>query len=455
MNKTRSLIPPLVYRVQEAVIAMTKELGVGTNLRLHDGLMTLMSGRLLESRGALIPALDAMGLSKNECLRTREGIQSGSWTIKGLLEGLQHWVRQCTKWQGLQVGAYSVKAIDTTCIFRPRLQGCETKHYHSSADKALPAITFGVLSALGSIEAQKVSLPLLLVRGDQQALSEEALMRELCEQGLAYLGEQDVVTADRKFPVMVMLEAGMKKVVVRRASNFTVRRVLKPEKCEAMKAARGRPRKHGELIRPLARTYKGKVHAASESDETHTWTDHQGHPLVANLWRNVVLPEQAHWSKERKVLNQQQAWLVLVVKHPKYPLPMVILLNVALSPEHAYTIMRRRWGIEQMPLVAKQLLGGHRMFVFENEMRFRLPELIFVAASILMVVAGNSETMPSGWWDTKPKPTAGRLRRELSKVRDLRLLNLPTQLRKKNSYTSHLTFGFHSGIKKGRKVSET
>jgi hypothetical protein len=134
---------------------------------------------------------------------------------------------------------------------------------------------------------------------------------------------------------------------------------------------------------------------------------------------------------------------------------MVILLNVALSPEHAYTIMRGRWGIEQMPLVAKQLLGGHRMFVFENEMRFRLPELIFVAASILMVVAGNSETMPSGWWDTKPKPTAGRLRRELSKVRDLPLLNLPSQLRKKNFFTSHLTFGFHPGINKGRNVSET
>ena len=80
----------------------------------------------------------------------------------------------------------------------------------------------GYLSAIGSIEAQKVSLPLLLVRGDRQALTEEALMRELCLQGLAYLGEQDVVTADRKFPVMVMLEAGMKKVLVRRASNFTV-----------------------------------------------------------------------------------------------------------------------------------------------------------------------------------------------------------------------------------------
>ena len=111
-----------------------------------------MSGHLLESREALIPALDAMGLNKNECLRTREAIQGGSWSIKGLLEGFHQWVRQCTKWQALQVGAYTVKALDTTCIFRPRLQGCKTKHYHSSADKALPAINFGVLSTPPQID---------------------------------------------------------------------------------------------------------------------------------------------------------------------------------------------------------------------------------------------------------------------------------------------------------------
>ena len=230
---------------------------------------------------------------------------------------------------------------------------------------------------------------------------------------------------------------------------------MTPERKQGTQEVRGRPRKHGELIRPLERTYKGKVLAASKPDDIQTWVDHQGHQLEANLWRNVLLTEQQGWSEERKALNQQQAWLVLVVKHPKYPVPMVILLNLALSPEQAYSVMHGRWGVEQMPLVAKQLLGGHRMFVFEDEMRFRLPELLAVAASTLMVVAGNSEIMPSGWWDTKPKPTAGRLRQELSKVRDLRLLSLPPELCKKNSYTAHLSFGYHPGIKKGRDVSET
>ncbi len=154
-------------------------------------------------------------------------------------------------------------------------------------------------------------------------------------------------------------------------------------------------------------------------------------------------------------MNVDQKWLVVVVKHPDYAVPMVILLNLELSLEDAYRAMRGRWGVEQLPLVSKQLLGGHRMFVFEEELCFRLPELTFLAASTLMVVAASCETMPTGWWDVLAKPTAGRLRRVLSRLRDLRMLDVPVELRKKNSVTAQLPHGFHLGIKKGREVSET
>jgi hypothetical protein len=446
-------IPSLVYRIQEAVIAIVLNIPIGTNLRLHDALLTIMSGRLLETRGALIPALDSMGFNQNDCLRTREAIQNGAWTITGLLKDFHVWVRTNTPWQALEVAGYQVKAMDTSCIYRPRLQGCQTKHYNSVAGKALPAINFGLLTAIGRINEQKVSLPEVIVRGDEQALSEEALMKLLCEQSQAFCDENDVVTADRKFPVMVMLEAGIKNVVVRRATNFTVRRVLKADEVETKK--RGRPRKQGEVIRPLARIHKGRVIAASQADEVKSWVDSKGRVLEARLWRDVVLTEQKDWSETRKTLNAAQKWLVIVVKHPDYTVPMVILLNLELSVEDAYRVMRGRWGVEQLPLVSKQLLGGHRMFVFEREMCFRLPELTFLAASALMVVAGSCEVMPSGWWDVRAKPTAGRLRRVLSKLRDLRVLDVPVELRKKNSVTAQLPRGYHSGIKKGREVSET
>jgi hypothetical protein len=434
-----------VYRTQAAVIAITRGLCLGTNLAIHDALLTIMSGRLLESRGAIIPALSAMGLDKKESLRTRKAIQKGAWSIRGLLEKLVSWAKTQTKWQALNVAGYNIKAIDTTCVYRPRLVTCKTKHFSSIAGKALPATNFAVLSAIGSVDQQKVSLPELLVRGDDHALTEETLMKRICEKSLAYLSSDDLVTADRKFPIMVMLESGIEKVVIRRATNFTVRRVL--DSTLRTDKTRGRPRKRGELIRPLARMHKGLVHNASTPDQTSTWTDNQGRILEAQVWDNVVLTEQVGWSATRKALNAKQQWRVMVVKHPDYVVPMVILLNLVLSPLEAYTAMRGRWGVEQLPLVSKQLLGGHRLFVFESEMCFRLPELTFLAAGILMVVAASCEVMPSGWWDLQAKPTAGRLRRALSRVHDLRVLGVPVELCKKNSVTAHLPFGYHDGIK--------
>jgi dTDP-4-dehydrorhamnose reductase len=58
-------------------------------------------------------------------------------------------------------------------------------------------------------------------------------MEQLCKQGKGFCTETDVVTADRKFPVMFMLEAGIPNVIVRRATNFTVRRVLTTEQDHA------------------------------------------------------------------------------------------------------------------------------------------------------------------------------------------------------------------------------
>jgi hypothetical protein len=282
VNKTKKLIPSLAYRVQEAMIAMILNTPLGTNLRLHDALFTIMSGCLLETRGAIIPALDSMGLNKNDCLRTREAIQSGVWSARGLLKDFLVFLTKQGQWQPLNIAGYNVKAIDTTCIYRPRLKNCTTKHYNSTAQKALPAINFALVTAIGRVREQKVSIPVLITRGNEHASTEEQLMRRACQQGSKFLGDTDVLTADRKFPVLVMLEAGIQHVIVRRATNITFRRLLEIEDTTNSRG-RGRPRKHGVLIRPLERVYKGKVHAASEADEVQTWTDEAGHELVARV----------------------------------------------------------------------------------------------------------------------------------------------------------------------------
>jgi hypothetical protein len=82
-------------------------------------------------------------------------------------------------------------------------------------------------------------------------------------------------------------------------------------------------------------------------------------------------------------------------------------------------------------------------------MCFRLPELIFVAGAALTYLAATADPIPTGWWDKAPKPTAGRLRRALSRVA-LPDLSPPDQLRKKNSKTLHLPRGFHPALAAAR-----
>jgi hypothetical protein len=124
--------------IHQAIVAITEHLPKGTNKRIHDALFAIMSGRLLETRGAIMPALTLMNLDPNAVLRTREAMAEGAWTIRGLLKRFWNWLESQGQWKPLEVRGYRVNALDTTCIYRPRLKNCQTKHYQSTAGKALP-----------------------------------------------------------------------------------------------------------------------------------------------------------------------------------------------------------------------------------------------------------------------------------------------------------------------------
>jgi hypothetical protein len=58
-----------VYRITTLLSTLLHRVPVGTNLALFHLLWTLISGRLLESRGALFPALTASGLPPDAARR--------------------------------------------------------------------------------------------------------------------------------------------------------------------------------------------------------------------------------------------------------------------------------------------------------------------------------------------------------------------------------------------------
>src|SRR5947209_98508 len=153
-----------VYRIATMLSSLLREVPIGTNLALFHLLWMLLSGRLLESRGAVFPGLAALELSDPAVRRAGAALANGRWEIGPLLAHWQAQVLAEGKWQPHVHGGYRPVAADGVGFFRPRLRDCPTRHYSSPAGKALPAIPFGMVARIGSVGEQRLPLPCRLLR---------------------------------------------------------------------------------------------------------------------------------------------------------------------------------------------------------------------------------------------------------------------------------------------------
>jgi len=238
---------------------------------------------------------------------------------------------------------------------------------------------------------------------------------------------EDVLVVDRGFGVAALQEAGAAAYVARCPKNFTARRAAPPPY-----HGRGRPATRGELVRPLARRYKGRVLAATPPDQTVTW--HEAGRLVrAEVWRDLLGPDSPAGGP---------TFRVLALHDPRYAEPLLLATPLPLRPQTARALYRDRWPVEQLPLAAKQLLGAARQFVSAPETCQRLPELALLAGAVLTYVAATSPAVPAGFWDRRPRPTPGRLRRLLARCPFPEDFPLPARLRRKAAVTGHLPTGY-------------
>ena len=72
----------LIYRINNFLSHVVADVPVGTNLGLFHLLWMLLSGRLLQSRGAVIPGLAAFGLSDAAVRR--------AWAALAMVAGAPH-----------------------------------------------------------------------------------------------------------------------------------------------------------------------------------------------------------------------------------------------------------------------------------------------------------------------------------------------------------------------------
>src|SRR5438552_5727882 len=391
----------IVYRISVLLSAILAGVPVGTNLGLFCLLWALLSGRFLLSRGAVFPALADGGLSADAVRRSGAALAYGRWAIQPLVSAWQHLVQQEGRWHAHSYEGFRPVACDLVGFFRPRLSGCLGKHYQSGADKALPAIVFAVVAAVGAVGKVRLPLVRLLLRAAPSDRSEAARQRRALTQAGTALQPDEVLVVDAGFGVAALLTGGVPRFVARVARNFTARRNGLP----AYKG-RGRCPVYGERVRPLPRTHKGKTLAATSPDATAQWVL-AGRTIQAQVWENLVLSTAQPGAP---------AFRCAVIHDPRYQEPWVLVTNLPVSASALWCLYRDRWPIEQLPLAAKQMLGAHRAFVFGGESRHRLPELVLLAGNVLTYVAATTTVIATGFWDRCCHPTCGRLRRVLLRV---------------------------------------
>ncbi|MEO6320919.1 MAG: hypothetical protein ABIO73_10025 [Polaromonas sp.] len=411
-------MPNLVYRIIEVLSVLVIDLPIGTHLAVFQLLWSVLSGRLLERRGAIIPALSASGLSTGAVRRAWAAWAYGAWEVAPLLVKFQDRVRQEGRWQRLRSAGRRPVAVDQVGFFRPRLKDCPTKHDASQAGKALPAIPFGVLTAVGAVADQTVPVLRDIVRAPDNAALRVAAQ--------VHLAADEFLVAERGFFVAQMQAAKVERYGLRVAKNFTARRATAPTD-----RGRGRRPTRGALVRPCVRHYRGRAVAASAPDRIEAWQG-DGRALQAQVWETLA---------STTAKPGAPTFTCFLITDPHSRTPLLLISSLKLSAAEAYAPYRARWPVEQVPQAAKQLLGAHRQFVFGEDSRQRLPEVALLSGSLLMYLAATQSAHPTGFWDRTPPPTAGRLRRQLAQHQYSQDWPMLANIRKKNAVTEHLPKG--------------
>jgi hypothetical protein len=424
-------MPDIVYRVMDVLCMVVQPLPIGTNLGMTHLLWMLLSGQLLTTRGAIFSGLSAVGLPAPAVRRAWLTLAHGAWTIEQLLAQFRRLVETERLWEPHTYECYHPVAVDVTGFWRPRLKGCATSHYNTSAGKALPAIPLGLVARIGEIEGQRLGLPLTIVRVDQDNTSPQAHNRKLIQQAVRVCQPDDVIVTDRGFGVRLLQEEQVVAWVTRLPKNFTARRASPPVRSNE-RPSRGRPPTRGALVRPLARQRKGHLLPATPPDEVTIWTEGVT-TIRAEQWFDLV----------RADANSANPHFTVVAIHdPHYLEPLLLATPLPLTPLALRNFYRDRWPVEQIPLAAKQMLGAERQFVHSPECCQRWPELTLLAGAMVSYLAASQPAVPTGFWDRKPQPTSGRFRRVLARYPFPEKFPLPARIHEKSSVTGHLPKGF-------------
>lgn len=383
-------------RTLHIIEQIVKPVPIGTNLGLLQLIWAMISGAFLPARGAVHSALTLAGFEPQETQRGWAALRYGVWNIQELLARYHHLVQKDGRWQSQTYQGYRPIAVDLTAIWRPRLQNWTLKVYRQLTGKAFVGVGYGLICQVGMIESQRIPLLTAIVRGQRGDENEENLKAKTLAQAAQHLGVDGVLVHDAGITLKQIHKAKIERFVLRLPLNCTARR----NKARAYKGRGAYPTK-GEIVRPLERRFKDNLLANTPEDVTVTF-EFEARTIEARGWLNVV-------RSELNAAPDNDLYSIWVIDDPLFEgvLPLGTNLPQEVTPSTLYQLFIDRWPVEQVPLVAKQLLGCQRQFVFSTTSCWRLGELAFFVGNLLTWLAATSPAYPTGYWDRNPKKRRG------------------------------------------------
>jgi hypothetical protein len=251
---------------------------LGTHLARFWLLWALISGRFLRSRGAVFPALAALGFPADAVRRSGAALPSGGWTVQPLLEAWRPRVQEDGRWRAPTYAGGRPVACALLGFCRPQLPGCGGKPDQAGAEQAVPALGLAVVAAVGSVGAVRRPRLRLLLRADPDTSRAAELQRRAVPHAGAAWPPNAGRVVDAGCRVAALLTAGGPRGVARVARHLTARR-------HGLPASHGRGRRpaSGESVRPVPRIYQGKPSAAPPWDAAAQWAV-AGRIVRAAVW---------------------------------------------------------------------------------------------------------------------------------------------------------------------------
>ena len=375
---------------------IVKSVPIGTNLALLQLIWALITGAFIPARGSVHMALSLAGFAPSEIRRSWAALRYGVWDVQELLLHFRTLVVAEQQWQAHEYEGYRPLSVDLTAIWRPQIKGWSGKLYRQLIGKSFLGIGFGLIAEVGHIEGHRLPLLKAIVRAPDGAHSEDTLKKKTLRKAAHLLREKQVLIHDAGVTLKQVHEEHVARFVIRLSCNCTGRRPQLPP----YKGIGARPKK-GILVRPLERVFKGNTLAATSADVTTTFIL-DGRQVTAYGWHGLM-------RSDLHMADPHELFSVWVIDDPMFEGVLVLGTNLptTVSPQTIYQLYIDRWPIEQIPLVAKQMLGCHRQFVFAHTSCWRLGELAFFVGNVLTWLAATSPPLPSGYWDRHPKKRLG------------------------------------------------